>query len=151
MLIQLGSQKIFDVIVPSELELYNNPSLIFRIKTELGQYVYQWMVDIIIDLPEVTLVEYLLDLNPFIGQTVNISLGFATELGVSEYSQPIAVHLFNQIVPISPSDSVHRAVTESSDVAENIALCHVSCINFAITNATSELTVSLMVYYVTYI
>ena len=135
---QIGSQKIFDISVPIELQMYNNPSLVFQIQTLPGEYFYQWMVDVIFDLPEVALVQHLLDLNAFIGLTVNVSFAFATEQGISEYSQPTEVHLFEEIVPTFPSDSAHALVTMSIELAQDTALCHVSCTDSSLTNSTSE-------------
>ena len=127
------NQQIYDVGIPIEIELqvYDNPSLLFRIEdqSQPGEYVYQWMVDVVFDLPEITMMEYLLNLNTFIGRTVNIAYAFATKQGLSEYSDTVELRLFREIVPVSPSDSGHALVTRDADEAQNTALCHVFCIN----------------------
>ena len=129
----MDNQEIYDVAIPIEIELqvYDNPSLVFRIEdqSQPGEYVYQWMVDVMFDLPEITMMEYLLNLNTFIGWRVNIAYAFATELGFSEYSDTVELRLFSEIVSVSPSDSGHALVTRDADEAQNTALCHVFCIN----------------------
>ena len=128
----MDNQEIYDVGIPIEIELqvYDNPSLLFRIEdqSQPGEYVYQWMVDVVFDLPEITFVQYLLNLNTFIGRTVNIAYAFATEQGLSEYSDTVEWPPF-MVVPVSPSDSSHALVTREADEAQNTALCHVFCIN----------------------
>ena len=128
----MDNQEIYDVDIPIEIELqvYDNPSLLFRIEdqSQPGEYVYQWMVDVVFDLPDVTMVEYLLNLNTFIGHRVNIAYAFATEQGLSEYSDTVEWPPF-RVVPVSPSDSGHALVTRDADEAQNTALCHVFCIN----------------------
>ena len=93
----MDHQEFYDISIPIEIELqvYDNPSLLFRIEDQSrpGEYVYQWMVDVIFNLPEITMVEYLLNLNTFIGRRVNISYAFATENGLSEYSEPAEVQV----------------------------------------------------------
>ena len=129
----VDNQQIYDVGIPIEIELqvYDNPSLLFRIEdqSQPGEYVYQWMVDVMFDLPEITMMEYLLNLNTFIGRRVNIAYAFATEQGLSEYSDTVELRLFREIVPVSPSDSGHALVTRDADEAQNTALCHIFCIN----------------------
>ena len=126
----MDNQQIYDIGNLSEIEnkVYDNPSLLFRIEdqSQPGEYVYQWMVDVVFDLPEITVVEYLLNL---IGHTVNIAYAFATELGLSEYSDTVEWPPFS-VVPVSPSDSGHALVTRDADEAQNTALCHIFCINF---------------------
>ena len=128
----VDNQQIYDVGIPIEIELqvYDNPSLLFRIEdqSQPGEYVYQWMVDVVFDLPEIRMMEYLLNLNTFIGRTVNIAYAFATELGLSEYSDTVEWPPFS-VDPVSPSDSGHALVTRDVDEAQNTALCHVFCIN----------------------
>ena len=139
----IENQEIYDISTSfeSELEGYDNPSVLFRIEdhSRPGKYVYQWMVDVVFNLPEVKMVEYLLNLNAFIGRTVNISYAFATYMGPSEYSDPVELHLF-RFVPVSPSDSSHSLVTKDAVEAQNTALCHVYCINslFKDKNASSD-------------
>ena len=93
----VDNQHIYDVDIPIEIELqvYDNPSLLFRIEdqSQPGEYVYQWMVDMMFDLPEITMMEYLLNLNTFIGRRVNISYAFATDNGLSEYSASTIVQV----------------------------------------------------------
>ena len=129
----MDNQQIYDIGNLNEIEnkVYDNPSLVFRIEdqSQPGEYVYQWMVDVMFDLPEITVVEYLLNLNTFIGRRVNIAYAFATEQGLSEYSDTVELRLFREIVPVSPSDSGHALVTRDADEAQNTALCHVFCID----------------------
>ena len=128
----VDTQEIYDVgnIVEIENEVYDNPSLLFRIEdqSQPGVYVYQWMVDVVFDFPDVTIVEYLLDLNTFVGHTLNIAYAFATEEGLSEFSDTVEWPLLN-VSHVSPSDSGHALVTRDADEAQNTALCHVFCIN----------------------
>ena len=130
-LIRLNNQELYEAAIPSELEIFRNPSLLFRIETQPGEYVYQWMVDINYEVPDITIMEYLLDLSTFVGRTVNVSLAFVTEAGLSEYSEPTTMRLFSEVVPLSPSDVSHALVTESQEEARNIALCHISCLSYA--------------------
>ena len=129
----VDNQQIYDVDIPIEMELqvYDNPSLVFRIKdqSQPGEYVYQWMVDVVFDLPDITMMEYLLNMSTFLGRRVNIAYAFATEQGLSEYSDTVELHLFSEMVSVSPSDSGHALVTRDADEAQNTALCHVFCIN----------------------
>ena len=136
-LTQVGSQQIYDVNMPDELQIFSNPSLVFRIEDQLqpGEYVYQWMVDVMFELPTVTMMEHMLDLSSYIGQTVNVSYAFATSMGLSEYSEAVEIHVvrsgFGRIEPVFPSDSGHSLVTESEDEAVEIAYCHVACVVYA--------------------
>ena len=144
MLIRVKKQGYFFIVsIPSGLEMYVNPSLVFRIETRPGEYVYQWMVNVTFSLPNVTVMEYILDLSTFVGRTVNVSLAFATETGLSTYSEPTTKRLFSEIVPVSPSDISHALVTDSQEEAEYTALCHISCISYAFqdmldTNSTDD-------------
>ena len=137
----MDNQEIYDIGSLSEIEnkVYDNPSLVFRIEdqSQPGEYVYQWMVDVMFDLPEITMMEYLLNLNTFIGRRVNISYAFATELGLSEYSDTVEWLLFS-VDPVSPSDSGHALVTRDADEAQNTALCHVFCINSFFQNVSGN-------------
>ena len=85
------AQGIYDVSIPSELEILTSgsSSLVFRIEdsSQPGEYIYQWMVDVMFDLPEIIMVEYLLDLASYNGQSLNIAYAFATDNGLSEYSE----------------------------------------------------------------
>ena len=98
----MDHQEFYDISIPIEIELqvYDNPSLLFRIEDQSrpGEYVYQWMVDVTFNLPEITMVEYLLNLNTFIGRRVNISYAFATENGLSEYSEPAVVQVPGNLI-----------------------------------------------------
>ena len=133
------NQEIYDVSIPVEPRVYHNPSLLFRIEhqSQPGEYVYQWMVDVVFDRPDVTMMEYLLNLNTFIGRRVNIAYAFATEQGLSEYSDTVEWPPFN-VSHVSPSDSSHALVTRDADEAQNTALCHVFCIN----SLLQEMTIS---------
>ena len=125
---------MYDVVKPEELELFESehPSLVFRIEdqSQPGEYVYQWMVDVIFELPTVTMMEYMLDLSSYIGQTVNVSYAFATIMSFSEYSESVEIRV-GVTGLVSPSDSGHLLVTESEDEAVKTAYCHVTCINYA--------------------
>ena len=124
---------MYAVVIPEELELFESvhPSLVFRIEdvSQPGEYVYQWMVDIIFDLPTVTMVEYILDLSSYIGQTLNVSYAFATNTSFSEYSESVEIRV-SAAALVSPFDSGHLLVTESEDEAVKTAYCHVICINY---------------------
>ena len=144
----VDNHEIYDVGIPVEIELevYNNPTLLFRIEdqSQPGEYVYQWMVDVMFEhtvmygFPDVIMMEYLLDIKTFIGHRVNIAYAFATEMGLSEYSDTVQLHLFREVVPVSPSDSGHALVTRDADEAQKTTLCHVFCIN----SLLQEMTVS---------
>ena len=83
----------YDVsILAFELETYNDPSPVFRIETG-GETYYQWMVITEVESTYVTLMEYILDLFPFAGRSVSISYAFATEMGVTNYSQSVSLQL----------------------------------------------------------
>ena len=91
------AQGIYDVSIPSELEMLTSgsSSLVFQIEdsSQPGEYVYQWMVDVIFDIPEVTMVEFLLDLASYSGRSLNISYAFATDNGLSEYSESVTLQV----------------------------------------------------------
>ena len=93
----MDNQQIYDIgnLNEIETELYDNPSLLFRIEdsSQPGEYVYQWMVDVMFDLPEITMMEYLLNLNTFTGPSLNIAYAFATDMGLSEYSESAIVEV----------------------------------------------------------
>ena len=88
---------IYDVSIPSELEMLTSgsSSLVFRIEdsSQPGEYVYQWMVDVMFDLPEITMMEYLLDLASYSGRSLNILYAFATDNGLSEYSESVTLQV----------------------------------------------------------
>ena len=132
-LMPMGSWHMYAVVIPEELEMFKSehPSLVFRIEdmSQPGEYMYQWMVDVIFDLPTVTVVEYTLDLSSYIGQTVNVSYAFATNASFSEYSKSVEIRV-GVAALVSPSDSGHLLVTESEDEAVKTAYCHVICINY---------------------
>ena len=122
-------EEVYDVIIPSELDASEYPSLVFRIETQPGQYTYQWMVNIDTNFVDATITDYILDLVSFTGRTISVSFAYATLNGFSEYSEAIilgdlAVDL------VSPSDIVHSIVTRDSDEARTAALCHVMCLDF---------------------
>ena len=93
------AQNIYDVSIPSELEMEmltsGSSSLVFQIEdsSQSGEFVYQWMVNVMFDLPEITMVEYLLDLASYGGRNLNIAYAFATDNGLSEYSEPAVVQV----------------------------------------------------------
>ena len=91
------TQNVYDVSIPSELEMLTSgsSSLVFRIEdsSQPGEFVYQWMVDVMFDLPEITMVEYLLDLASYSGWNLTIAYAFATDNGLSEYSEPAIVQV----------------------------------------------------------
>ena len=91
------AQGIYDVSIPSELEMLTSGSLslVFRIEdsSQPGEYVYQWMVDVMFDLPEVTMVEFLLDLASYSGRSLNISYAFATDNSLSEFSESVTLQV----------------------------------------------------------
>ena len=93
----VDNQQIYDVSIPIEIELqvYDNPSLVFRIEdsSQPGEYVYQWMVDVVFDLPEITMMEYLLDLASYSGRSLNISYAFVTSMGLSEYAESATIQV----------------------------------------------------------
>ena len=93
-LTQVPAQPVYDVELPMDLEMnmFNNPSFVFRIEHAPGQFVYQWMADIAI-LDEITITDYLLDLSSFpIGSRVNVSFAYvSSEMGLSSYSDPVQV------------------------------------------------------------
>ena len=87
---------IYDVSLPAEFEndVLKNPSLVFRIENQSqpGVYVYQWFVDVMmIKWPDVTMIEFLLDLSSYSGLSLNVSYAFATDEGISEYSESVGV------------------------------------------------------------
>ena len=148
----MNSLGIYDVSIPSELDpfLEDKPSLVYRIETQPGQYVYQWKVEIDFGLPVVNLTEFLIDLKPYSGTTVNVSFAYATLSGLSAYSDPTEIGLFREVVPVSPSDSVHRIVTDSQDKAENGGFCHSTCLALVLAdmptneNSSSEMENPIM-------
>ena len=90
-------QNIYDVSLPSELEMLtsDSSSFVFQIEdsSQPGEFVYQWMVDVMFDFREVTMVEYLLDLASYSGRSLNILYAFATDMGLSEYSESATVEV----------------------------------------------------------
>ena len=134
-LVPMEFRHMYTVVIPEELELFESvhPSLVFRIEdqSQPGEYVYQWMVNVIFELPTVTVVEYTLDLSSYIGQTVKVSYAFATNTSFSEYSESVEMRVGVAAFNLSsPSDSGHLLVTESEDEAVKTAYCHVICINY---------------------
>ena len=78
-----------DISDDHELMMFSNPSLVFQIEAQSqpGHFVYQWMVDVEFDLPTVNLMEFTLDLNSYSNQSVNVAYAFATDVGLSNYSE----------------------------------------------------------------
>ena len=89
------TSSIYDVIVPDELKIYNYPSVLFRLEAQSqpGEYVYQSMVDVTFALPNVTMIEYILDLSSYSGLSLNISYAFVTNIGISNFSQTTEVYV----------------------------------------------------------
>ena len=89
--------RLYDVIVPDELDLYMDryPSLLFRLEDQSkpGEYVYQWMVDVTFALPDITMMEYMLDLSSYSGLSLNIAYAFVTNTSVSNFSDTVKVHV----------------------------------------------------------
>ena len=89
--LQRISQNLYSLDLPtdSEMGLFSTSSPVFSIQTESNQQYYQWMVDIEISSPvsPVFITESLLDLSAFTGRRLSIAYAFATDEGISEYSQ----------------------------------------------------------------
>ena len=97
-------EALYEVDNPLELEVYMSefevegrdiPSFIFQVEHQPGQFVYQWMVDILILVDKITVTEGLLNLSGFQkGSTVNVSYAYVTaDSGISPYSDPTPVKL----------------------------------------------------------
>ena len=108
--VDIATQNIYTVDIPDdhELMMFSNPSLVFRIEAQSlpEVYVYQWMVDVEFDLPTVTLMEFTLDLTSYSGQNVNVAYAFATDVGLSQYSEATVID-----VPGIPYDYAHTLRT----------------------------------------
>ena len=89
--------RLYDVSIPDELDMYMEeyPSLLFRLEAQSqpGEYVYQWMVDVTFALPDVTMMEYMLDLSSYSGLSLNIAYAFVTNTSVSNFSDTTEVHV----------------------------------------------------------
>ena len=89
--------RLYDVILPDELDMYMDgyPSLLFRLEDQSkpGEYVYQWMVHVTFDLPNITMMEYMLDLSSYSGLSLNIAYAFVTNTSVSNFSATAEVHV----------------------------------------------------------
>ena len=130
---RLNNAEMYSIDVPAELELYNYPSVVFRIEVQPGEYIYQWMVDVSISFSSgIFIMDFLLDLSTFTGQPVQVSYAFATEDGFSEYSEATEVNFIRDILPVSPNDSVHTIITKSAVDAKKTAFCHISCLHYAL-------------------
>ena len=72
--------------------MFSFSSLVFRIEYSPGQFVYQWMVDVML-VDGIRITDHLLDLSSFTGGSqLNISFAFVTqEMGLSPYSGPVEV------------------------------------------------------------
>ena len=95
--LQRMPQNIYSLDLPtdSEMGLFSTSSPVFRIQTESDEQYYQWMVDIEFSssvLP-VFITENLLDLSAFTGRRLSIAYAFATDMGISEYSQNVVVQV----------------------------------------------------------
>ena len=87
-------RNVYDVIVPDELAVYDNPSFVFRIESQTGQVFYQWMIDVEYDLPAVTVFEDMLDLLSYAGQRLNIAYAYAIAgTSFTEYSETTVVEI----------------------------------------------------------
>lgn len=132
-----SKQSIYNVEFPMELEtnMYQNPSLLFRIEHFPGQFVYQWMLDITIDI-NIMMVDLMLDLSSYPTESsINVSFAYATaEHGISNYSDPATLPGRFILTPSSLSDTSHSVVTASAQEARVTALCHVVCINYLTAN-----------------
>ena len=88
---------LYDVILPDELDMYMDgyPSLLYRLEDQSkpGEYVYQWMVDVTFALPNITMMEYMLDLSSYSGLSLNIAYAFVTNTSVSNFSDTAEVHI----------------------------------------------------------
>ena len=89
------TNRLYDVIVPDELGMDGYPSLLFRLEDQSkpGEYVYQWMVDVTFALPNITMMEYMLDLSSYSGLSLNIAYAFVTNTSVSNFSDTAEVHV----------------------------------------------------------
>ena len=128
-------REVYNVEIPRELQMdYSSepPSLVFRIETQPGEYIYQWMVNIDTNFPDATITDYIVDLVSFTGRTIKVSFAYATLNGFSEYSEPVTLRLVRhpEVDLVFPSDVVHRIVTRESDEAHAAALCHDMCLDF---------------------
>ena len=89
--------RLYDVILPDELDMYMDeyPSLLFRLEDQSkpGEYVYQWMLDVTFALPNVIMMEYMLDLSSYSGLSLNIAYAFVTNTSVSNFSDTAEVHI----------------------------------------------------------
>ena len=96
-LTQIGNERLYDVEFPMELEInmFSFPSFVFRIEYSPGQFVYQWMVDVMIT-NEITINDYLLDLSSFSGvNQLRVSYAFVSqEMGVSPYSDAVVPSMY---------------------------------------------------------
>ena len=127
-LTRFTDQWLYDTTIPSEILESEYSSVVFRIETQSGEDFYQWMVDIEYSLPDIAVVVFLLDLSVFVGQSINVSLAYATLDGFSAYSDLAQVHLFREVEMVFPSDREHAFVTSDPDEARMLALCHVECL-----------------------
>ena len=85
---------LYDVMIPDELAMFDNPSFVFRIETQTGQVFYQWMIDVEYELPVVTVFENMLDLSAYAGQRLNIAYAYAIAgTGFTEYSETAVVEI----------------------------------------------------------
>lgn len=89
---------VYNVEFPMELEMnmYQNPSLLFRIEHSPGQFVYQWMLDIVINNSRDILIDdFMLDLSSYPTESsVNVSFAYVTsEFGLSPYSDPVTIQI----------------------------------------------------------
>ena len=78
-----------------ELEMFDNPSIVFQIEYRPGMFVYHWMVDVIMTSSEITIADFLLDLTSFPAESrLNVSFAYVTEeSGLSTFSDPTTIQL----------------------------------------------------------
>ena len=92
----MNDQALYSVEIPMELEMHHNPSIIFRIEHNPGEFVYHWMVDVtIVSVRDIIITDFLLDLSSLPGgSSLNASFAYVTEeSGISPYSDPTPVQL----------------------------------------------------------
>jgi hypothetical protein len=92
----MSGTPLFDVEIPMELEMFENPSVVFQIEYRPGVFVYQWMVDVIMtSFTEITIADFLLDLTSLTAERrLNVSFAYVTEeSGLSTFSDHTEIQL----------------------------------------------------------
>ena len=139
MLIRGKNPAIYSIHVPSDVQLYNNSSFMFRIETQPRDYVYQWNAHVIFDdITEVMIMENFLNLSVYAGLSINVSYSYVTKDGILAFSEPTEIRIFSEVVPLSPSDTRHALVTASQEEAHITSLCHVVCVHYAFQNRSPQ-------------